>query len=183
MSLVFGVLWVSAANAHSALDGLAGFGHPFSGLDHVLAMVATGLFAASLGGRALWIVPAAFVTMMAAGGAMGASGVELHVVEAGISASVIALGIVLALRMSLPTAVAMGLVGVVAIFHGHSHVVEAPAAASSIAYAGGFMVATAVLHASGVALGLGLARINPRILQLGGGATAIAGAGILTGIL
>lgn len=169
-----------------ATHGLAhGFEHPVGGLDHVLAMVAVGLFAATLGGRAIWAVPASFVAMMAAGGFIGMQGVDLPFVEIGIALSVIVLGLAVALRISLPTAAAMALVGFFAIFHGHAHGAEAPADASGLAYALGFMLATALLHGAGLALGFGLGRAGERssglALRASGGAMALAGVAILAG--
>ena len=191
IAAVFGALSISAAEAHTGAGSTAGFGHgfvhPFSGLDHILAMVAVGLVAAHLGERALWLVPCSFIVMMAAGGVLGASGVELPLVEVGIAMSVIVLGGLVAFQASLPTGVAMGLVGFFAIFHGHAHGAEMPVDASGVSYAGGFIVATAILHAVGVAIGLrwgGLSSgASRRVAQFGGGAMALAGVGILSGYL
>lgn len=181
----------SVAEAHTGVGSTMGFGHgfghPFSGLDHILAMVAVGLFAANLGGRALWLVPASFVAMMAVGGALGIAGLEVPFVELGIALSVIVLGAAVALSWNVPVAAAMALVGFFAIFHGHAHGAEMPTDASGLAYAVGFMLATALLHAIGIGLGLGsgvLARnYSHRVTQLGGGAMALAGVGILAGWL
>ena len=176
------------ALAHTGVshaDGFShGFMHPIGGLDHVLAMIAVGLLAANLGGRALWLVPVAFVAVMAAGGALGMAGVSVPFVESGIAVSIVVLGFAVALRVSLPTIAAMALVGVFAIFHGHAHGAEMPADASGASYAAGFLLATALLHAAGIALGLGIARIGEfagrRAVQAAGGAMAVAGIVILT---
>ena len=177
------------AEAHTGI-GLSmgfshGFGHPFSGLDHILAMVAVGFFAARLGGRAMWLVPCAFVGMMAVGGVLGIGGIDLPFVELGIAASVIVLGAAVALQFNLPTVAAMALVGFFAIFHGHAHGAEMPSAASGLTYALGFMLATAVLHAIGIGSGLGIGRFNrsssSALARVTGGAMALAGVGILTG--
>lgn len=164
-----------------------GFAHPVGGLDHVLAMVAVGLFAAYLGGRALWLVPSAFVLAMAVGGALGISGVSVPFVELGIAASVIVLGVAVALQWSMPTAAAMALVGFFAIFHGYAHGAEMPGDASGVSYALGFMLATAILHLAGIGIGLAIGRFGSRIsrlaVQAGGSAMALAGAAILTGYL
>ena len=164
-----------------------GFMHPIGGLDHVLAMVAVGLFAAMLGGRALWLVPAAFVAMMGVGGLIGINGIELPFVEIGIAASVIVLGAAVALRLKAPTAIAMGLVGFFAIFHGFAHGAEMPADASGLNYAIGFMLATALLHAAGIGAALDnsgkLAARSDMLVRAGGGAMALAGIGILTGMI
>jgi len=124
------VMFPDVALAHTG-DGAAcglthGFMHPLGVLDHVLAMVAVGLYATMIGGRALWSVPATFVGAMALGGALGASGIVAPFVEIGIAMSVIVLGLAVALRVSLPTIVVMALVGVFAIFHGHAHGAEMP---------------------------------------------------------
>ena len=156
------------------------------GLDHVLAMVAVGLFASMLGGRALWLVPAAFVAMMGVGGLAGISGVELPFVEIGIAASVIVLGAAVALRVKAPTAIAMGLVSFFAIFHGFAHGAEMPADASGLNYAVGFMLTTALLHAAGIAAGLASTQFASRsdlLVRAGGSAMALAGVGILTGLI
>lgn len=181
----------TAAWAHVGVGATSGFAHgfihPITGIDHVLAMVAVGMFAANLGGRALWAVPLTFVTVMAVGGALGISGIEIPFVEAGIAASVIVLGAAVALRWKWPVTAAMALVGLFAIFHGHAHGAEMPVDASGLEYGIGFMIATALLHIAGIGLGLGIARLSqkhaPRLVQVGGGAMALAGVGILTGLI
>ena len=177
----------TAALAHPGLphthDFVHGFAHPLGGLDHVLAMVAVGLLAAQLGGRALWFVPAAFVVTMAAAGALGLSGVAVPHVETGIALSVVVLGVVVALRIGMPVVVAMAMVGVFAIFHGYAHGIEMPAGegASAALYGFGFIAATVLLHGVGIAAGLMIARApqNLRIAQLAGGAMALTGAALL----
>jgi urease accessory protein len=181
----------TAAWAHpghgEAVGFVQGFVHPVTGLDHVLAMVAVGLFAANLGGRALWAVPASFVSVMALGGALGAAGVAVPLVEVGIAVSVIVLGLAVALRWKAPVAGAMALVGLFAVFHGHAHGSEMPVDAAGFEYGAGFILATALLHGAGLALGLGFARFGrlhaPRAVQFGGAAMAVAGVGILTGVI
>ena len=181
----------SVALAHTGVGDthgfMHGFSHPIGGLDHVLAMVAVGMFAAYVGGRALWLVPATFVLMMAVGGALGIAGAPVPFVELGIVASVIVLGLAVALQWHVPTAAAAALVGFFAIFHGHAHGAEIPAGVSGLEYALGFMFATAVLHAIGVGIGFGFSQVGARIsraaLQAGGGAMALAGVAILTGYL
>jgi urease accessory protein len=165
-----------AHSGHGEASGFAhGFGHPLGGPDHVLAMVAVGLYAALLGGRALWLVPATFVAVMAAGGALGAAGFSLPYTEIAIALSVVVLGLAVALRLSLPTMAAMALAGAFAIFHGHAHGTEMPPDATGHAYAAGFMLATASLHGAGIALGTLAARMTPRLTQAAGGAIALAG--------
>jgi urease accessory protein len=155
--------------------------HPVSGLDHVLAMVAVGMFAAPLGGRALWLAPLAFMTMMALGGTLGIPGVGMSYLELGIGLSVVMLGAALALALAPPLAVAMALAGLFAIFHGMAHGAEMPGTASALAYGLGFITATAMLHAIG-ALGL-LAARKRRISQFAGGAMAVAGLSIVGGLI
>ena len=179
----------TVAFAHTGIGNTAGFSHvflhPLGGFDHVLAMVAVGLFAAHLGGRALWLVPTAFVSMMAAGGALGMAGIAMPYVEIGIALSVVVLGATLALGLSMPTALAMILVGFFAIFHGHAHGAEMPETSSGLAYGVGFVFATALLHAVGIGLGIGLGKLRGitgrRIRQIAGGGAALVGIGMLAG--
>lgn len=181
----------ATAYAHTGVGDtsgfLHGFGHPISGLDHILAMVMVGVFAFQLGGRATWLVPATFVLVMAIGGGLGVAGINVPFVETGIALSVVVLGAIVALGVKAPTAVAMGLVGLFAIFHGHAHGAEMPENAGGAAYAAGFMIATALLHAVGIGLGFVIARIGDRqgqfVVRASGGLAAMAGVGLLTGIL
>ncbi len=173
-----------AAFAHTG-DGahhgfVHGFLHPLGGVDHLLAMIAVGLLAAHLGGRALWLVPLSFVALMAAGGAVGFAGIPVPYVELGIALSVVVLGLLVALRPGLPLAAAMLIAGSFAIFHGYAHGAELPAGDSPVLYAAGFLVATALLHLAGIMVGLGLAKLGAsgagrRIVQAGGSAMALAG--------
>ncbi|GLK79822.1 HupE/UreJ family protein [Methylopila turkensis] len=162
-----------------------GFEHPLGGLDHVLAMVMVGVFAYQLGGRAVWAVPATFVLVMAGGGALGAAGINMPFVETGIALSIVVLGAVVAFGVRAPVAAAMGLVGLFAIFHGYAHGAEMPASAGGAAYAAGFMLATALLHAAGVGFGFAIGRIAERrgdlVTRAAGGAAALAGVAILLG--
>ncbi|MEA2930251.1 MAG: urease accessory protein [Hyphomicrobiales bacterium] len=176
-----------AHTGHGDAGGFAhGFLHPVGGLDHVLAMVAVGLFAAHLGGRALLSVPAAFVAAMALGGALGMGGVGLPFVETLIALSVVVVGLAVALRMSVPTLGAIALVGFFAIFHGHAHGAEMPVDASGARYAAGFLLATAHLHGVGILLVLTVARLGEsagrRAVQIAGGTMALAGVAILAGV-
>ncbi|MBY2910280.1 HupE/UreJ family protein [Rhizobium leguminosarum] len=181
----------AVAYAHTGVGQTSGFmhgfSHPISGLDHILAMVMVGVFAFQLGGRAVWLVPATFVLVMAVGGGLGIAGVNLPFVEVGIALSVIVLGAIVALNVKAPTAVAMGIVGLFAIFHGHAHGAEMPEDAGGAAYAAGFMFATALLHAAGLGLGLLIASIGERqgpfVVRTAGGLAAVAGVGILTGVI
>jgi urease accessory protein len=179
----------SAALAHSGhapTDGFAyGFGHPLGGMDHVVAMVAVGVFAFVLGRRALWALPVAFVAMMGAGFIIGAAQVDLPLVELGIAVSSIAIGAAAALGKPMPVTVAMALVGAFAVFHGHAHGTEMPGGLGSVQYAAGFVAATALLHLSGVAGSVVVARLAGRhghaAARLVGGLFALGGAGILAG--
>ena len=179
------------ASAHTGIGAttgfLHGFWHPIGGIDHVLAMVAVGLFAAQLGGRALWAVPATFVAIMAAGGTLGMAGVALPAVEVGIALSVLVLGLVVLAGRRWPLGLAMALVAVFAVFHGHAHGSEMPVDASGLSYGLGFMLATALLHLAGIGLGIGLGRLaateGGRLTQASGAAIALAGVVLLAGAL
>ena len=161
---------------------LAGFIHPLSGIDHLLAMTAVGLIAAHLGGRALWAVPATFVAVMALGGVFGAAGVSLPFTETAIALSVLVFGFVIFSGMAPPVLAAMALVGIFAAFHGHAHGAEMPVGASGVVYGIGFMVATALLHGFGITLGLAIGRFDEaprrRAMQTCGVAIALIGAGL-----
>jgi urease accessory protein len=185
------VLVPTVALAHPGHDGAPdlfhGFMHPLGGLDHILAMVAVGLMAAHLGGRALWLVPASFVAAMAVAGIGGMMGIGLPHMETGIALSVLVLGAAIAARLTMPVAAAMGLVAFFAIFHGYAHGIEMPETASGLAYGAGFLAATALLHGIGIATGLMIgradARFGRRIMRIGGTAAAVVGALLLTGTI
>jgi urease accessory protein len=177
-----------AHTGHGDTSGLVhGFMHPIGGLDHVLAMVAVGVFAFVLGGRALFLVPLSFVGMMAVGFLLGATGIDVPFVELGIALSSVVIGGVAALGRPMPIVGAMSLVGVFAVFHGHAHGVEMPADAGGLEYAAGFMVATALLHAAGIGGAVLVARLMGKYgrtaAQVAGGAFALGGIGILAGWL
>ena len=144
---------VLASGAGGAGGLMSGLMHPVLGFDHLLAMVAVGLLSVQIGGRAVWSVPAAFVLVMAAGGLLGMHGVALPEVEGGIALSVFALGLVIAVGAVPPVWLAMLFVGFFALFHGHAHGAEIPRLADPAAYVGGFMLATAALHLTGVGIG------------------------------
>jgi urease accessory protein len=181
------LLLASPAVAHTgdgvAIGFFAGLGHPFSGLDHLLAMVAVGLWAVQTGGRALFILPVAFPVAMAFGGAAGAAGMALPGAELGVATSVLVLGLLIGLAIRLPLLGAAVLVGAFAILHGHAHGAELPEAADALAFGAGFIVATAALHLIGVALGLAIkAPFGARLVRAGGTAIAVAG-GMLVSML
>ncbi len=150
-------------------------------------MVMVGVFAWQLSGRALWLVPTSFVLMMAVGGALGVFGIDVPFVEVSIALSVIVLGMSVALGIKTPIVATMAVVGLFAIFHGHAHGAEMPEDAGGVAYATGFMIATALLHVTGISIGflIGKAgeRHGPMVVRASGGVAAIAGVGILTGLL
>jgi urease accessory protein len=177
----------SAHPGHDAADLVHGFMHPLGGIDHILAMVAVGLLAARMGGRALWLVPASFVLTMAVAGLVGMTGVSVTGAEAGTALSVLALGAMIAFGVRLPVAAAMGLVGFFAVFHGYAHGAEMPATASGLAFAAGFVVATALLHGLGIALGLAIGQAGEPVarhaLRFGGAVTMLAGTVLLTGAM
>lgn len=132
---------------------VTGFLHPLTGADHVIAMIAVGLWGAVLGAPALWLLPVVFPLVMAVGGALALLGLQLPGVEIGIAVSGLALGLAVALRWRAPLAVAAVLVGAFAVFHGHAHGTELPQAASPVVYSLGFVMATGLLHLCGVAFG------------------------------
>jgi urease accessory protein len=133
---------------------LTGLHHPISGLDHVLAMVAVGLWGAQLGPPAIWLLPVTFPMVMAFGGFLGLLGVPIPGVELGIAASAILLGTMVAWEVRPPLWLAATLVGFFAIFHGHAHGTELPAGESGLLYSVGFVIATGCLHATGISIGL-----------------------------
>jgi len=158
------------------MDFASGFGHPLGGLDHVLAMVAVGLWATQLSGRALWLVPLTFVLTMAVGGLLGFLGIPLPMVETGIAGSVLILGALVALASRLPLVASMALVGLFAIFHGYAHGAEMAVESSALWYGLGFMLATATLHALGIGIALAAGRGVPaRLVRVGGAAIAASG--------
>ena len=186
-----GFIIPAAAYAHTgagAPSGFAhGFAHPISGIDHTLAMVLVGLLAFQLGGRAVWLLPMAFTGLMIVGGILGIAGVNLPMVETGIAVSVIILGASVAFRIKTPTAAATGVVGLFALFHGHAHGAEMPGSVSGLTYAIGFLAATASLHLMGIGTGLLFSQLDQRrgaiITQIAGSVAALAGVGLVLGIL
>jgi urease accessory protein len=164
-----------------------GFVHPLSGLDHQLAMILIGIFAYQLGGRALWLVPLTFVSVMAFGGFLGVMGVPVPFVEMGIALSVIVLGAIVAFGVKAPVAVAMAVIALFAIFHGHAHGSEMPLDTSGFEYAVGFMMATALLHAIGIGIGfvIGMTSktLGDNVYRVAGGLASVAGVAFLLGYL
>ena len=154
----------------------SGLNHPLHGLDHMLAMVAVGLWAAQQGGRALWAIPCAFVSLMILGGALGMAGMHLSMVETGILVSVLVMGILIAAAARLPLVASLALVGLFALFHGHAHGTEIPVAASGVSYGIGFVIATIALHGCGIAIGLlAQKRLPVPAIRFAGATIAISG--------
>jgi urease accessory protein len=174
----------ACAHSGSVTGGFAGgFAHPLFGPDHIVAMVAVGLWGAFLGAPAIWLLPITFPLVMAFGGVLGIIGVPIPGVEIGIAASAIVLGLMVALAARPPLWVAAALVGAFAIFHGHAHGAELPAAADAVAFSLGFVMATGMLHLCGIAFGL-LARwpAGRIAVRTAGAAIALAGVAFLSGV-
>jgi urease accessory protein len=189
LSLALTVLLVSTlpALAHTGegLTGgfLSGVTHPLFGPDHVVAMIAVGLWGAILGAPALWVLPLVFPLVMAFGGALGVLGIPVPSVEIGIAASGLVLGLLVALWVRAPIWIAAVIVGVFAIFHGHAHGTELPDAANPFAYAIGFVLATGALHMVGIALGaLHKVPKGDYAIRAAGVVIALAGGAYLTGL-
>jgi urease accessory protein len=140
-------------NKHEAAGFFSGLKHPVSGLDHVIAMIAVGLWGAQLGAPAIWLLPVAFPMVMAFGGMLALMGVPLPGVEIGIASSAILLGAAVLFEVRPKLVFACVLVGVFALFHGHAHGTELPPDASGLLYSMGFVLATGCLHGVGIAIG------------------------------
>lgn len=181
------ILAAGSAQAHTGEGVAGGFGsgflHPLFGWDHVVAMVAVGLWGAVLGAPALWLLPVVFPVVMAMGGAWGVAGLPLPAVEAGIALSGVVLGLLVAFAVRAPLWAAALIVGAFAIFHGHAHGTELPVAADPVIYAVGFVIATGLLHLAGIAVGLLWGRPAGVWAVRGAGAVVAAvGAAFLTGV-
>jgi len=176
------------ALAHDEGEGSAGFLvgllHPAMGFDHLLAMLSVGILSAQIGGRALWGVPATFVGVMIVGGLIGGYGIELPLVESGIALSVTVLGVALAAEKSMAVVWAMLFVGFFAIFHGHAHGTEMPDIAEPLLYGLGFVLGTAIIHLSGVFIGLTANKFlrSPPLLRFCGAGIAVVGFVMLFGV-
>jgi urease accessory protein len=191
MTLLIPNLAVAHTGVSDTSDYWQGLSHPLSGLDHILAMVSVGLWAAQIGGKALWMLPGAFITAMIGSSFMGHFGLPLPGIEQGILASDFILGLLLLFAARLPLALSMGLVGLLAIFHGYAHGAEMPETASGLAYGLGFIISTTLLHLTGIGMGLAIVgeaapvenRYQPKLQQLlfriGGGATLIGAVYVL----
>jgi urease accessory protein len=182
-ALAASILFAGSASAHTGDHATGtGFGgglaHPVLGLDHLLAMVAVGLWAAQQGGRALWAVPAAFVGAMILGGGLAWSGVALPHVETAIALSVLVLGLLVATRRQWTVTAGVALAAGFALFHGYAHGLEMPQAASPVRYALGFVLATACLHGAGIAASLG----GRHAMRLAGAGIAAVGLALVIGV-
>lgn len=184
--LLMSLLWAlpaiaSAHSAHGSANGFtSGFGHPLSGADHIVAMVAVGLWGAFLGGRAMWLLPVVFPTVMAFGGALGVIGVPVPSVETGIAVSGVVLGLMVCFAAKPPLWIAAVIVGLFAIFHGHAHGTELPGSANPMTYAAGFVISTGLLHLCGIAFGYLIHWPWGRVaVRASGAIIALAGFGFL----
>jgi urease accessory protein len=182
LALIAASLAAVAAPAHAHVEpgslsgALAGFLHPVSGLDHVLAMIAVGLWGAQLGAPAIWLLPITFPLVMALGGLLGLLGVPLPGVEIGIAVSALLLGAAVMTERRPPLVAAAALVGLFAVFHGHAHGAELPPATSALLYSLGFVVATGCLHGVGIAIGaVHRWPAGRAALRFAGGAVAVGG--------
>jgi len=159
-SLILGALLLvsgpAAAHTEVGVPGglLSGFLHPLTGLDHLVAMVAVGLWGAQLGKPGIWVLPICFPTVMALGGVLGILGVPLPATELVVALSALVLGFAVAMALRVPFWAAAAVVGVFAVFHGYAHGAEMPGAANALAYGVGFVVATGTLHAVGILIGV-----------------------------
>jgi urease accessory protein len=171
--------------SHAVFSFESGFFHPLGGLDHLLAMFAVGLLAVQVGGRALWLVPGAFVAMMIGGALVGLTGAEIPSIELGILLSVIAIALPVSLALEIPVAAAMAFAGFFALFHGFAHGAELPAEGEVAPYIAGFAIATALIHAASMAIGLTCGKISlgqgAYALRVAGGIVVLAGIGIAVG--
>jgi len=178
LALVLPGMALAHTGHHDVAGGgfATGFSHPFGGWDHMLAMIAVGIWAAQLAGRSVWLLPALFLSGMAAGGALGGLGLEIPLVETGIIASILLLGGLIALAPRMVPALTLAVVAVSGAFHGHAHGAEMPQAAEPLLYGLGFLLATALLHAGGILAALGVTRMaGPAEMQ----AVAVRGLGAL----
>jgi len=180
------LLLPTVAAAHTGhgdtLGFMQGVAHPIGGADHFLAMVAIGLWASQMGGRALWLLPTTFVASMGFGGLLGAMGLGLPLVEQGIMLSMLVLGCLIAKAARLPLAGSMAIAGVFAIFHGYAHGAEMPSEAVGTSYGMGFMLATSLLHAAGIGSATIIRTTGfAHLLRVTGGAIAMSGVYLCVG--
>ena len=184
----FVLLWPLAAWAHvesgQAGGFLSGLSHPVSGLDHVVAMIAVGLWGAQLGMPALWLLPVTFPMLVAFGGMLGLIGAPLPGVEIGIAVSAIVLGALVLGRVRLPLAASVAVVAFFALFHGHAHGTELESGQNALLYSLGFVIATGLLHGVGIAIGLVQRwEIGRQVLRAAGALVMAAGVYFLWGAM
>lgn len=167
------------AYAHAGVGAAGGWSHgllhPFAGLDHLCAMIAVGLWAGQMGGRAMWLAPLSFLGVMALGGLLGAAAIPLPFVEGGILMSLLVLGVLIAAAIRLPLLASLATVGLFALFHGYAHGAEMPRSASGLSYALGFMSSTAALHLAGIGMAWLVRTGHPQWLQMAGTSIALFG--------
>lgn len=177
------VVFYGVANAHPGHGGglMAGVAHPLFGLDHLLAMVAVGVWAYQLGGRATWLVPASFMGLMVVAGGAGMVNIGLPMVEIGIAMSVLVLGFLIAFSVRVTPAIGAAIVALFALFHGYAHGAEMPLMGSAWQYGIGFIVSTAALHGVGLVLGKGMDK-KGWLLRAVGAMVAASGAWMMTAI-
>ena len=181
---IFDTLAFAHTSSGQAQGFLTGFLHPLSGLDHILAMVAVGIWGSQLGPPAIWVLPVAFPLVMSFGGVLGVRGVPVPGVEIGVAASALVLGIMIALRARPPLWIAALIVAAFAIFHGHAHGTELPKAAQPLTYALGFVLSTGLLHVCGILIGLiNFWPIGTKALRAAGGLIAVIGVFLLIGMV
>lgn len=184
-ALAVAALSIGSALAHpghpDAFGFNDGFAHPFSGIDHLLAMLAVGLWAAQNKRSALWVLPLAFPLMMVVGALLAFSGLQIPGIETDIAASVVVLGLLIAFAIRMPVWASAGVVSVFALFHGYAHGSELPYGASALWYGAGFVAATALLHLLGLVIGLVASqKMAAQAVRLGGLAIAAAGGHLLS---
>ena len=183
--LILGASPAFAHVGHGATESFAaGIAHPFGGLDHIAVMVAVGLWAAVKGGRALWLWPVTFVGVMLVGGALGMAQIALPFVEPAILASVVALGLLVALAVDLPLVVGAGVIGAFALFHGHAHGSEVAENVGGFEYMAGFAFATATLHLTGIGFAQLMTRAQMRpAIRVAGAVCVALGVGLYAGAI
>ena len=183
LAVFFSLSNVAIAHPGHDVSGFsAGLMHPYSGLDHLLAMVAVGLWAAQSGGRKIWLLPATFMSMLAIGAVIAIFWPQLPLVEAGIATSVLALGLLVAVSLQLPTALSMAITSLFGLLHGYTHGLELPGSASPATFALGFLAASATLHLLGIAVGLATHKRHVLMNQALGVLIAASGVYLLTSI-
>ena len=173
-------LFITGHTGFGSVSGFeAGFLHPISGLDHILAMVSVGILSAQLGGKSIWLIPLSFVSMMIVGASFGFFGMAIPFVEYAIMGSVVVLGLAIAFGHKTPLSLAIILVGISSIFHGNAHGLEMPNNISGIEYGLGFTVATTFLHMTGILINLFIhktqKKVASRMIRVSGAAITVVG--------